>query len=148
MATDKRLSREWHRDNELDPSQVSLGHQKPVKWLCLSCETSWMAKPAFRSNDGTGCPECGKTRRARHGSLASVRADLLKEWDYERNEESPENITCGSGKAMWWACQTCGWSWSAVVKARALNGSQCPRCAREYRFRPRHFAKDSPTYAT
>ena len=148
VASNFRLRREWHEDNPLDPSQVSLGHQKKVKWFCHKCGNSWMANPAFRSNDGTGCPECGRSRRTRHGSIASIRPDLLKEWDQARNanEKSPEAISCGSGLAVWWQCQHCSWSWRAIVKARALNGAQCPRCVMDRRFSPRQFARDSPTY--
>lgn len=38
-------------------------------------------------------------------SLAELRPDLAKEWDYEKNEDlTPEMVTCGSGKDIWWLC--------------------------------------------
>lgn len=36
-------------------------------------------------------------------SLAEARPDLAKEWNYEKNGElRPEDVSCGSGKKVWW----------------------------------------------
>ena len=146
VATNPILKREWHDDNPMPPTAVSLGHQQKVKWRCRNCAHEWTARPAFRSNDGTGCPECGKTCRTRHGSIALVRPDLMEEWDWEKNTQNPEEVTCGSGCGIWWRCQTCNHSWNSLVKARALNGANCPKCSQDTRFQARQFARDSPAY--
>ena len=36
-------------------------------------------------------------------SLAEARPDLAKEWNYEKNGDlKPEDVSCGSGKKVWW----------------------------------------------
>ena len=62
----------------------------------------------------------------RRGSLAEERPDLLSQWDIN-NEISPEEVSCGSHKKVWWICSK-GHKWEATVKNRALIGSKCPFC--------------------
>jgi hypothetical protein len=62
-------------------------------------------------------------------SLANLRPELAKEWDYEENGKlKPENVTLGSHKKVHWLCPKCKMKWAAVVKNR-VNGSGCPYCA-------------------
>ena len=62
----------------------------------------------------------------RRGSLAEERPDLLSQWDIN-NEISPNEVSCGSHKKVWWICSK-GHKWEATVKNRALIGSNCPYC--------------------
>ncbi len=62
----------------------------------------------------------------RRGSLAEERPDLLSQWDIN-NEISPDEVSCGSHKKVWWICSK-GHKWEATVKNRALIGSNCPYC--------------------
>ena len=56
--------------------------------------------------------------------------ELVAEWHPERNEGlSPEDITCGSGKKVWWLCSN-GHEWLAVINTRPKNG--CPYCSNRY----------------
>ena len=54
--------------------------------------------------------------------------ELLKEWDYEKNEHSPEEYTQFSNTKVWWKCKE-GHSWQAEVGSRS-KGHGCPYCAR------------------
>ena len=62
---------------------------------------------------------------------ANQRRDLLKEWDYEKNVLlcSPDTITIGSGKKVWWKCSK-GHSWQAAIYSR-VNGNNCPYCSNQ-----------------
>lgn len=62
--------------------------------------------------------------------LETLRPDLAEEWDYEKNKFLPSDITCGSGKKVWWICSKCGYSWLRSIQGRARYGSGCPDCAR------------------
>lgn len=53
---------------------------------------------------------------------------LMVEWDFEKNETRPEDVTKGSHKKVWWKCSK-EHSWEAVVKNRALKGTGCLICA-------------------
>lgn len=50
---------------------------------------------------------------------------LSKEWS-EKNQVSPDEITIGSNKRVWWKGK-CGHEWEAIVKNR-VNGAGCPYC--------------------
>lgn len=59
-------------------------------------------------------------------SLAEVRPELLPQWGTS-NEFSPEDVSYGSNKKVWWVCEK-GHTWQATVKNRVLAGSGCPYC--------------------
>lgn len=64
----------------------------------------------------------------KQNSFAITNEKLLKEWDYERNEELlPENFTSGTNKKIWWKCSECGSSYLASVNHRT-SGTACPYC--------------------
>lgn len=65
-------------------------------------------------------------------SLLLVRPDIAQDWNYEKNGDlSPENVTCSSGKKVWWKCRTCGTEWYCKVLARTSDQAQgCPECTK------------------
>lgn len=68
-------------------------------------------------------------------SLLAKDSDLVKEWDYEKNnslEIYPERVRQFSNKKVWWICSNCGHSWQATINNRS-NGTACPKCAQEAR---------------
>ena len=54
-------------------------------------------------------------------------AELMKEWDYEKNELDPAKTAAGCHEYAWWICEK-DHSWSAVIKNRTINESKCPYC--------------------
>ena len=57
------------------------------------------------------------------------RPALLAEWDGEKNAPlTPENITYGSKRRVWWKCDR-GHEWQAMVYTRTGAESGCPYCA-------------------
>ncbi len=54
--------------------------------------------------------------------------ELVKEWDFEKNSPlTPQSITAGSGKKVWWKCAK-GHEWQAMVSNRN-KGRGCPFCS-------------------
>ena len=60
-------------------------------------------------------------------SLAEVHPELVSEWSEKNLLLTPDGITFGSNKKVWWK-GTCGHEWQASVKARS-NGEKCPICS-------------------
>ena len=55
--------------------------------------------------------------------------ELLQEWDAPANlPETPEQISHGSKRKVWWRCQK-GHRWQAAVHTRTGSGTGCPVCA-------------------
>ena len=62
-----------------------------------------------------------------NNSLAEVHPELVSEWSKKNLLLTPDGITFGSNKKVWWK-GTCGHEWQASVKARS-NGEKCPICS-------------------
>ena len=54
---------------------------------------------------------------------------LLTQWDTDANGDlSPETVSYGSSKAVWWNCSA-GHSWQSPVSRRTAAGAGCPYCS-------------------
>ena len=62
-----------------------------------------------------------------NNSLAEVHPELVSEWSEKNLPLTPDDITFGSNKKVWWR-GACGHEWQASVKARS-NGEKCPICS-------------------
>ena len=60
---------------------------------------------------------------AMNNSLAEVHPELITEWSEKNLPLTPDDITFGSNKKVWWK-GTCGHEWQTSVKARS-NGEKC-----------------------
>ena len=60
-------------------------------------------------------------------SLASVHPELIPEWSERNLPLTPDKITFGSNKRVWWK-GACGHEWETSVKARS-KGEKCPICS-------------------
>ena len=66
-----------------------------------------------------------------NNSLAEVHPELVFEWSEKNLPLTPDDITFGSNKKIWWK-GACGHEWQTSVKARS-NGEKCPICSGEDR---------------
>jgi DNA-directed RNA polymerase subunit RPC12/RpoP len=109
---------------------VTHGSNKKVWWKCKKGH-EWQSMILSRSK-GNGCPYCsGRYSVVGETDLCTTHPQLIEEWNYEKNAGiSPTDLTKGSGKKIWWKCQTCGHEWVSAIKDRS-NGHGCPKCARK-----------------
>ena len=78
------------------------------------------------------CPYCsGHKVLSGFNDLAHQHPQLIKEWNFEKNSFSPENVTSHSGKKAWWKCDK-GHEWQATIDSRS-NGVGCPYCKGTYK---------------
>jgi len=141
------VAAEWHptRNGNRTPETTTFGSRIGVFWVCSSCGYEWRATPHSRTVRGTGCRECAwSTTRISHVPLTVTHPEIAAQWHPTRNEEAtPDQITYGSGRRVWWQCSR-GHSWRTTVNARttppgrqasgneratAPTGSGCPYCA-------------------
>ena len=62
-------------------------------------------------------------------NLKELYPELAKEWNYEKNGNfTPDKVTPGSDKRVWWKCKECGHEWITTVGHR-VGGTGCPICA-------------------
>ena len=122
------LAKEWHptKNETLTPENVTPGSHKKVRWRC-SKGHEWEATVNSR-NQGRGCPYCSGHMASIDNCLATLNPALAKEWHPTKNETlTPENVTPGSNKKVWWRCSK-DHEWEAVIYNRN-KGTGCPYCS-------------------
>lgn len=120
---------DWEKNNELGlyPDQLTLGSGKKAWWKC-KLGHEWFAELCSRSS-GKGCPYCSN-RIILEGfnDLFTTHKELCNEWDYEKNDILPTQISAGSSKKVWWVCNL-GHSYSMAIHNRTHSNNGCPYCA-------------------
>lgn len=130
---DPGLVCEWdYKKNVLTPDEVSYGSGKHYYWICKKCNSSYPATPNKRHH-GRGCPYCaGQKVKKGYNDLATVMPILAKEWDYSRNDKSPDEVTARGGGPAYWKCSVCGHEWGPVNISDRYRGTGCPQCKKSF----------------
>ena len=133
--TNPEVLKEWNyeKNNKLGitPENISNGSSLKVWWICEK-NHNYKATIVNKVIRGTNCPYCsGKRVLKGFNDLATVRPDLLKEWNLGENSKiglTPDNITIGSGKQIYWNCPK-GHIYKAIIENKINKGSGCPYCS-------------------
>ena len=124
------FAKEWNyeKNGDLKPENVTSGSHKKVWWKCNKGH-EWQTTINSRSS-GNNCPYCSNKKVLQgFNDLATKYPELVKEWNYEKNGDlKPEDVTCGSGKKIWWKCKK-GHEWQTVIYDRLKKGTDCPYCS-------------------
>jgi len=123
------------RNGDLETSALAVGSHIKVWWRCPRCSHQWRATVYNRALRGSGCPVCGRKRRADQRkrvepqrSLAATRPDLTLELHPALNGALDEHtVGIASTQKLWWRCRTCAHEWQATVANRS-SGTGCPSC--------------------
>jgi hypothetical protein len=88
------LMAQWDIEkNTADPAQLKTGSGQKVWWVCGEGH-SWEASVRNRVK-GTCCPYCtGRKVLAGFNDLQSCNPALAAEWDPDKNELTPSQVTC------------------------------------------------------
>lgn len=116
------------RNGAATPGDIPHSSREKVWWRCERGH-SYQASVQSRAMTGSGCPICaGKAVLPGWNDLLSKRPEIAAEWDAERNAPlTPEAVTLGSGRRVWWHCAE-GPSWQTAVFNRLSAGTGCPVC--------------------
>lgn len=130
---------EWdYNRNTLQPNKILKKHHTKVYWKCKKCGFEWIASlgDRTRKDKPSGCPQCriNNASLAKHlkalkrGCIAQTHPEILNEWNYEKNDIKPTEISKGSSKRVWWLCKKCGYEWQSSPNNRLRKNSKCPNC--------------------
>lgn len=138
----------WHSlaNQGLDVGDILVNSGRKVWWRHEGedgVDHEWQASVAHRVQGGQSCAVCaGKQIQLGVNDLASQRPDIAAEWDYKANRDaqgedpthpgSPEEVTVGSTKKVFWLSQgrttaCAGHRWEAAVYKRS-QGYGCSVC--------------------
>ena len=112
-AKHPNLMKQWDLEgNEgIDPYSVSCRSHKSISWMC-SERHQWNATPNSRVGQGMGCLKCAQQRllgssRPQRGLMKDELPDIYAQLHPTKNSNlTTEALTCGSGKKVWWLCQS------------------------------------------
>lgn len=124
-SIDHEASKEQFPETYDKLARLTRGSDLKLVWAC-SVGHSWQAKISNRSS-GRGCPFCSGLRVSDSNRLSINRPELAREWDSDKNELAPSEVTVSSNKKIWWACPE-GHSWEAKINHRS-KGDGCPFCS-------------------
>ena len=129
-TTHPQVLKLWSPRNTVSPTEVTASSHRKVLWVCEKGH-EWETLVGLVAVEGCGCPYCaGKKAYPGETDLATVRPDILAEWDYEKNVGiSPSELLPSSHDSVWWKCGL-GHAWKAVVfsRTREKNPTGCPYC--------------------
>ncbi|MBE6527899.1 MAG: hypothetical protein E7Z64_01835 [Thermoplasmata archaeon] len=123
------IAKEWDtKRNSISAKEIFPGTVKKYWWICPKGH-SYQASPNKRTSDNTACPYCSNHKLMKgFNDLATTNPELLKEWDYEKNEGlDPGDTSKGSSKKVWWICPK-GHSYYSRISNRAILHRGCPIC--------------------
>ncbi len=127
--THPQIAGQWHheKNGDLTPSKVTSGSKRKVWWLCPQGH-SYQSTVVNRVN-GNGCPICsGKQILLGFNDLQSQLPEVAQDWHPSKNGTlTPDQVTVGCGKRVWWKCHVCGFEWKQCVYTRQKCG--CPACS-------------------
>ncbi len=143
------LLAEWNyeKNNGLKPSDILQGGSGKKYWWLGKCGHEWDSVISSRIRirqgktkivKGAGCPYCSNPpKRILVGfndfeswCKRNKRNELLTEWNYEKNDVLPTEVSFGSGKYVWWKCSK-NHEWKTQVHNRTEGSkTNCPICAR------------------
>ena len=132
------IAMEWnsYKNKSKKPSECTPGSGFKAWWTCKKCGSDFSspicARTGGNNKKGTGCPYCAKpAKKVNHTNcLSTTHPELTKEWHPEKNGHlSPDQVTCGQEKKIWWICKVCSHEWPARLPNRSIHNRGCPKCA-------------------
>jgi len=145
LSRHPKIAKEWSRERNgcLTPDSVTPLSNRSVWWKCENGH-EYKAMIASRTSNGTGCPYCAN-RKVLPGfnDLASQMPKIAAQWHPTLNGTlTPEMVTCGSAKKVWWQCSE-GHVWKAAIYSRTgVQKCGCPVCAgRVKKSKPYHYER-------
>lgn len=119
--------KEVHGENEYTVLSQYRGKDKKIKIKHNKCGETFdsLAANVLR---GSKCPYCSGKKVGESNNLVKLRPDLAEEWDYEKNKITPNRVTLGSKRKVWWKCKK-GHSFECCIGDRTREkGVICPIC--------------------
>lgn len=116
----------WDVDkNDIKPNSIKYTNANIYWWRCAKGH-SYQTKISQIVKYG-GCIVCaGRLTTLVKGvnDLLTIFPETAAEWDYEKNNTTPEEYLAKSNKKVYWKCKTCGESWESRIYKR----TNCPHC--------------------
>lgn len=117
----------------LFPDKLTCGSNKMAWWTCNKDERHvFSAKICHIFEGRIVCPICSNQKiLVGVNDLATTNPELLNEWNYDKNEITPQQVTYGKNRKVWWKCSVCGREWQATIALGQVIKKQDVRIAKK-----------------
>ncbi len=128
------LAKEWdyNLNFPVTPDKIMPASNKYAHWKCRRGH-SYIAVVNARTQSNTGCPYCsGRLPIYGKTDFATKNPYWAERWDYDRNKDTPEEITWCSSKKRYFRCDKCQGSFEMAISHinRTIKKTRhCPYCA-------------------
>lgn len=125
----EELLNEWdyEKNESITPNAISYSSKKVIWWIG-KCGHSYDMILQMRTIQKCGCPFCSGRRTLKgFNDIGSTNPELINEWNYDKNDLSPFEVSAGSDKRVWWKCKL-GHEWQTTVNNRTSSSRGCPYC--------------------
>ena len=117
---------DYEKNGSITPEMVTLGTGQRFYWKCKICNRSYLALPS-KIAEGSVCSKHRNLLKYDGNDLATKHPELLKFWDYEKNDVNPSEIFGGGERVVYWKCEK-GHSYTKSI-IKHVRGEGCPVCA-------------------
>lgn len=132
----------WDEEkNKIDPKSLSPHTHEKFYLKCKNIECDYREqtprtiKDFIRYIDNYKCPKCsnGKNKTVNEWNNLKVRyPEIIKEWDYGRNEKNPEEYLGSSNEKVWWKCRK-NHHYQCRINNKIFLNRGCPICFNQYK---------------
>ena len=116
-----------YEKNNFKITDITYGSGKKVWWICKKGH-SYQTYLTHRTKMNTSCPYCSNQKILTcYNDLETLFPLISKEWDFQKNTKTPNEIGAKTQKKYWWICEN-GHKWKMSVYDRTINNRKCPIC--------------------
>jgi len=125
-----KIAKEWNTSkNGYGPEKALPMSSKKVWWTCPMGH-EYTISINKRTLRGNGCQYCSRRKIGYGNDFASNYPELLKEWDFKKNDRDPSKISPGIKTKFWWICPK-KHSFSSGMHSRTHLNTNCPYCTNQ-----------------
>lgn len=111
-----------------DPKLIPVNSCKEVFWICNNGH-SWKEKVSRVFSRKNKCLYCsGRLVWSGKNDLQTLYPEIAAEWDFEKNNITPDKISPRDTRVFWWKCKNGHPSFRRSVEHRVNRRDICPYC--------------------
>lgn len=130
------LVMEWHttKNGDLTPYDIAFKSERIVWWKCSICGEEYEQRVCNRYRGyykyGKSCKACSGKILTDQNRLSIKCPEAIEIWHPTLNYTlTPNDVSYGSHKIVWWKCDRCGKEYFMSVKSRTCNlDAFCTNC--------------------
>lgn len=118
---------DYNKNHPLRPEHFKQFSNHKAWFICKE-EHSTLAQIGSKAQ-GHGCIACSGQVATDEYNLELLFPDILTEWSYDLNENTPNAYLPYSNEVVFWNCPKCKSTYDKRIIERTKNGEGCPYCA-------------------